>query len=103
MSDLLLFFAGLLVGGTAAMAATRPALRAARATSRLLEGQLTSAKHERQALQAEFAAAAERADLRSQEIAAENAELRARMDELADRLMSHPESRDGAAPDRPET
>ena len=87
MSDLLLLSAGLLAGLVAAVVALLPPLRASRAMARLLESQLTSAKHERQALQAELAAAQEAADLRKREIDAENAELRGRMDELAELLM----------------
>ncbi len=56
---------------------------------RLLDSQLNGSRHERQALAHELATARDEAAARDSEIAAENAELRRRMDDLADLLMAH--------------
>jgi hypothetical protein len=87
VSDLLLLFVGLLSGALAASAILVPRLRAARGGTVLLEQRLASALQDRHELQAHLDATQSAFDARGTEIAAENAELRRRMDELADLIM----------------
>jgi outer membrane murein-binding lipoprotein Lpp len=100
VSDILLLMAAFLAGAIAAGAVLLPRLRQVRGMVTLLESQLSGVGHERQALADELAAARDEAAVRDREIAAENAELRRRMDGLADLLMNQDE-RVGAAPDLP--
>jgi hypothetical protein len=87
VSDLLLLFVGLLSGALAASAILVPRLRAARGAAELVEQRLASALKDRHELQGHLDAAQSALDTRAAEIAAENAELRRRMDELADLIM----------------
>jgi outer membrane murein-binding lipoprotein Lpp len=100
VSDILLLMAALLAGAIAAGAVLLPRLRQARGMVTLLESQLSGVGHERQALADELAASRDEAAVRDREIAAENAELRRRMDEIADLLMKQDE-RVGPGPDHP--
>ena len=88
MSDVLLFLVGVLGGAVGIAAILLPRLRARRATIQLLEARLASAVKEHQALQTDLAAAQDAIDARSAEVSAETAELRRRMDELADAIMA---------------
>ena len=88
MSDFLLFLAGAVAGSAVTAAILLPRLRARLATVKLLEARHTSALKERQSLQAELAAAQDALEKRSSEMTAETAELRRRMDELADAIMA---------------
>ncbi len=78
---------GLLAGALAVTAALLPRIRAGKAALTLLEADLTAAREERRALEAELQAAQDAADASRAVIDAENAELRRRMDELADLIM----------------
>jgi hypothetical protein len=88
VSEILLFLTGFVAGGLLIGAVLVPRLRHTRLTCRMLEGEITTARHERQQLEAELASARYAADARGSEILADNAELRRRMDELADMLLA---------------
>ncbi|NNM73654.1 hypothetical protein [Enterovirga aerilata] len=94
MPDILLLLTGFLAGAFAAAAALVPKLRQARTTAALLETELSAARRDRGAMEAELQAAHDALDARDREIRIENAELRRRMDELADMIMRQ----EGAAP-----
>ena len=87
MSEFLLFLAGVLAGSAGTAAVLVPRFRARRATVQLLEARLAAGVKEHQSLQAELAAAQNSLNAQGAQVSAENAELRRRMDELADAIM----------------
>lgn len=87
MSELLLLLVGLTAGALAASLVLQPRLRAGRTALLLLQAELTASRHERRELEEELTAAREGAPSDRPGMAAENAELRRRMDELADMIL----------------
>ncbi|MGA0598105.1 hypothetical protein [Enterovirga sp. CN4-39] len=101
MFDLLLLTAGLLAGVLATLAFLLPKLRKARATLQVIEAELAAARSERNGLTAELETARRAVEEQDAAIAAENAELRRRMDELADQILARemPPPQAGPTPD----
>lgn len=85
MSELLLFVVGLMAGALAATLVLLPRVRASELALELLQSELTSSRHERGELEAELAAARETVGDASTTDA--DAELRRKMDEIADLIM----------------
>ena len=91
MSDLLPLLVGFLAGALVTAAILVPRLRAERGATRMIEARLASALRERQDARAELDAAQDALAAGNAAIAAENAELRRRMDEIAELIMARGE------------
>ena len=88
VSDVLSFLLGVLTGFVVAAAILSPRLRGARSALRTREAELASARETERRLREEAEALRGGAEDRNAEILADNADLRRRMDELADAILA---------------
>lgn len=88
MSPVPLFLIGLVTGILVAAAILSARLRAARSALRAREAELAAAREEAERLGGEVEALRRAGEGRSAEILADNADLRRRMDELADAILA---------------